>query len=56
LDAAAKLTQSPLFDDLFLDEELRQELSRRLEIMIGQPLPPDYLKNIPLVLPYMRDN
>ena len=55
LDAAAKLTQSPLFDDLFLDEELRQELSRRLEIMIGQPLPPDYLKNIPLVLPYMRD-
>jgi hypothetical protein len=56
LDAAAKLTQSPQFDDLFLDEELRQELSRRLEIMIGQPLPPDYLRNIPLVLPYMRDN
>ena len=55
LDAAAKLTQSPLLDDLYLDEELRQELSRRLEIMIGQPLLPDHLRSIPLVLPYMRD-
>jgi hypothetical protein len=56
LDAATKLTQSPLLDDLYLDEELCQELSRRLEIMAGQTLLPDWLRDIPLVLPYRRDN
>ena len=55
LGAAAKLTYSPVLDDLFLDEELRQELSRRMEIMTGQPLPPDWLRDIPFVSPYMRD-
>ena len=55
LGAAAKLTYSPVLDDLFLDEELRQELSRRMEIMTGQPLPPVWLRNIPFVSPYMRD-
>ena len=56
LDASEKLTYSPILDDLFLDEELRQEISRRMEIMMGQPLPPDYMRDIPLVLPYRRDN
>lgn len=56
LDAAEKLTNSPVLDDLFLDEELRQELSRRMVILSGKPLQPDFMRDIPLVLPYRRDN
>lgn len=35
----AELTASPTTPDLYLDEDYRREISRRLQIMTGQPLP-----------------
>jgi hypothetical protein len=38
LGPAASLTQSPMTPDIYLDTSFRNEISRRLSIMIGQPM------------------
>jgi hypothetical protein len=45
---AAGLTTSPMFPDLYLDEEYRQEISRHMDIVTGQPLPPGWGRDIPV--------
>jgi hypothetical protein len=45
---AASLTTSPIFPDLYLDEEYRQEISRRMEIRRGRPLSPEWGRNVPV--------
>lgn len=45
---AASLTTSPIFPDLYLDEEYRQEISRRIEISRGRPLSPEWGRNVPV--------
>jgi hypothetical protein len=48
LAPAANLTESPIFPDLYLDEEYRQEISRQMEIKSGRPLPPGWGRNVPI--------
>jgi len=48
LGFAAGLTTSPMFPDLYLDEEYRQEISRHMNILTEQPLPPGWGRDIPV--------
>ena len=53
LGPAISLTRSPLFPDLYLDAEYRQEIERVVKIRMGQPPPPDWGRDPQLVqLPF----
>jgi hypothetical protein len=53
LGPSEKLTQSPRFQELYFDEEYRQEIGRRLKIMVGQELSAFYGRSPPpQSLPY----
>jgi hypothetical protein len=45
---AASLTKSPMFPDLNLDEEYRQEISRQRKIKRGQALPDGWGRDVPV--------
>ncbi len=47
LGPAANLTRSPMFPDLYLDEEYRSEIDRQLKIK-GIDFPPDWMRNVPV--------
>lgn len=47
LGPEASLTKSPMFPDLYLDEEYRQEIKRHMEIM-GIPWQPGWGRDIPV--------
>jgi hypothetical protein len=49
LGPSSSLTQSPVFPDIYLDMEYRAELSLRSEIVLGQPMPPVRVQDLPLV-------
>jgi hypothetical protein len=45
---AQNLTESPMFPDLYLDAQYRQEISRRAEIQTGRPLPDSWGGTVPV--------
>jgi hypothetical protein len=47
LGPSEKLTQSPRLQELYLDDEYRQEIARRLKIMVGQELSAFYGRSPP---------
>jgi hypothetical protein len=47
LGPAKSLTKSPIFPDLYLDEQYRQEISRQMEIKTGKPLSAAWGRNLP---------
>jgi hypothetical protein len=42
LGPATTLTRSPLFPDLYLDADYRQEINRQVEIKVGRRPPADW--------------
>lgn len=54
LAPASDLTQSPTLPDIYLDEEYRREISRRQEIMVGEPLRPDYGRYLPASMAFTQ--
>ena len=45
LGSEESLTKSPIFPDLYLDEQYRQEISRQMEIKTGKPLSATWGRN-----------
>ena len=54
LGPATSLTRSPLFPDLYLDEQYRQEISRQVEIKMGRRLPPEWGRESTVAPPAFR--
>lgn len=48
LGSAESLSKSPMFPDLYLDEQYRQEISRQMEIKTGKPLSATWGRNTPI--------
>ena len=48
LGSAQGLTKSPIFPDLYLDEQYRQEISRQMEIKTGKPLSDSWGRSAPI--------
>ena len=48
LGPAERLTKSPIFPDLYLDDQYRQEISRQMEIKTGKPLSVTWGRNTPI--------
>lgn len=47
LAPVAELTHTPIMGDIYLDGEFRAEISRRMEIMSGEPMPADFGRDLP---------
>jgi hypothetical protein len=54
LGPAASLTEAPIHPDIYLDREYRAEISRRKQIMTGQPLTGSDVEENPMAPHYMR--
>lgn len=46
--------KEPIIPDLYLDEEYRKEIDRHIKIM-GFPLPPDWMRNVPMTPQKYKD-